>query len=43
MKSWYYEENVSLSYKFFEKHFFSQMMQNRHLKQRAMGHTKLAT
>lgn len=43
MKSWYYEENVCLSYKFFEKSFVSQMMQNRHLKQRALGQTKPAT
>lgn len=42
MKSWY-EENVCLSYKFFEKHFVSQMMQNRHLKQRALGQTKSTT
>jgi hypothetical protein len=43
MKSWYYEENVCLSYKFFEKDFVSQMMQNRHLKQRALLQAKSAT
>jgi len=43
MKSWHYGENVCLSYKFFEKHCVSQMMQNHPLKQKALGQTKSAT